>query len=60
MNSQYPIGRFQRPITISKDLRLEAIDSIKNLPSDLENLLTSMKPGDWDKCYRAGGWNIRH
>ena len=56
---RYPIGRFDRPESISVDDRLSAIGELAELPSQLFNAVHGLSPGQLDTPYRHGGWTVR-
>lgn len=56
---RYPIGRFKRPTEVSAEERIQWIEVLKNLPSNLEALCEHITEKQLDTPYRPGGWNVR-
>ncbi len=56
---KYPIGKFQ-PQTKISDQNIDLyIETIKNFPSRLKNLLENWTDEQLDTTYREGGWTVR-
>ncbi len=58
-NLQYPVGRFQRPETITPHERMAAVASLAELPSRLAETLDGLDREQLDTPYREGGWTVR-
>ncbi len=56
---RYPIGKFQRPDTISPDDRLAAIEVLAELPTHLRNAVQDLDHAELATPYRDGGWTVR-
>lgn len=56
---RYPIGRFERPSTVSAADRLKWIADIESLPAQLRGALEGLDDAQLDTPYRDGGWTIR-
>jgi len=58
--ARFPIGRFKPSATpLGIEERRPLIESIRELPEELESLLQSLPPEALDRPYRAGSWTIR-
>src|SRR5690606_7177161 len=56
---KYPIGEFQKPITITEKTLAQWIADIAEFPAKLKNEVSKMTDGELDSPYRPGGWTIR-
>jgi hypothetical protein len=56
---RYPIGRFDRNITVTKDMRREFINTIASLPVQLRKEVEKLTQQQLDTPYREGGWTVR-
>jgi uncharacterized damage-inducible protein DinB len=56
---RFPIGRFQRPSSLSPQLRRDAIDSIAAAPARLRTAVSGLNASQLDTPYRAEGWTVR-
>ena len=56
---RYPIGRFEKPQTISEIDRAEAIADIESLPAQLSAAVKGWSDIRLDTPYRPGGWTVR-
>ncbi len=59
MDPRYPIGRFQRPATITPHERMAAIAQLAALPARLSVALEGLDRDQLDTHYREGGWTVR-
>ena len=59
VDSRYPIGRFQRPDTISQQDRTNAIAAIAGMPGLLKAAVDGLDREQLDTPYRDGGWTVR-
>lgn len=59
MDSQYPIGRFERPAAITPDDRRRWIADIEALPEQLAAQLARIGAPGLETPYRSGGWTGR-
>ena len=55
----YPIGRFQRPESISQADRAAAIEAIAVLPAQLRATVAGWTDEQLDTPYRPDGWTVR-
>jgi len=57
---RFPIGRFRASAApLEPEERLALVQSIRELPEELESLLRSLAPEALDRPYRPGSWTIR-
>ena len=56
---RYPIGKFDRKITVTKEMRREFINTIESLPSQLRKEVENLSEQQLDTPYREDGWTIR-
>jgi hypothetical protein len=56
---RYPVGRFQRPETITPHERMAAIAALAGLPGQLSAALDGLGREQLDTPYREGGWTVR-
>lgn len=56
---RYPIGKFDRNIIVTKEMRSELINTIEALPSQLRMVVENLSQQQLDTPYRDGGWTIR-
>jgi hypothetical protein len=56
---KYPIGKFERPETVSEEELKEAISVLQLFPEQLKLLTYNLKDEVLDTPYRPGGWTIR-
>ena len=56
---RFPIGRFQRPASLSPQQRRDAIDSIAAAPARLRTAVSGLNASQLDTPYRAEGWTVR-
>ena len=59
LDPRYPVGKFQRPDTVSPDDRLLAIATLADLPSHLRNAVADLNHAELATPYRDGGWTVR-
>lgn len=59
MDYQYPIGKFQKPVVITPELRKGYIEIIENLPQTLRDAVEGLTEEQLDAPYREGGWTVR-
>ncbi|MDP2364799.1 MAG: bacillithiol transferase BstA [Ignavibacteria bacterium] len=58
-DQRYPIGKFDKSITVIKEIRNDFIKTIENLPSKLRKEVETLSQQQLDTPYRDGGWTIR-
>ena len=56
---QYPIGKFEAPISIGKNQIEDWIFILEHFPNRLENLVKDLSNNQLDTIYRPGGWTVR-
>lgn len=56
---RYPIGKFNRSVVISKEMRNKFIKTIETLPSQLRKEVENLSQQQLDTPYREGGWTVR-
>jgi len=56
---KYPIGRFIPPAIITKEMRVEYIDTIERFPNELQLALTDYSSHLLETQYRPEGWTVR-
>jgi uncharacterized damage-inducible protein DinB len=56
---RYPIGRFDRKINVTKEMRNDFIKTIEELPTQLRKEVESLSQQQLDTPYREGSWTIR-
>jgi uncharacterized damage-inducible protein DinB len=59
LDPRYPIGKFIRPESISKDELIGAIATLADLPSELRNAVKGLSYEHLNTPYRDGGWTVR-
>lgn len=60
LDPRYPIGKFDRNIKVSKEIRNDFIKTIEELPVQLRKEVENLSQQQLDTPYRDGGWTIRH
>ena len=56
---RFPIGRFQRPASLSPQQRRDAIESIAAAPAWLRAAVAGLSAAQLDTPYRPDGWTVR-
>lgn len=56
MDTQYPVGRFDRNAPINDDQIPALIESLRTLPHRLAEMLHGASLGNLSNTYREGGW----
>lgn len=56
---KYPIGKFSKPLNITKVLLTEWIETIATLPNHLSHEVKNLTDEQLDTPYRPEGWTIR-
>jgi DinB superfamily len=56
---RYPIGKFQSPAAFSPEIRREAIEVLRRLPSALVEASAGLSQKQLEMPYREGGWTLR-
>lgn len=59
MDPRYPIGRFERPTSITGEQRQNWINESAALPSELLQQAGGLTKEQLDTPYRDGGWTVR-
>lgn len=55
----YPIGKFVKPPTITKEHLQEWIEHIAQFPTDIESLTSELDAKQLNWVYRPNGWSIK-
>lgn len=56
---RYPVGRFQRPASLTPDQRRAAIQTIASAPMNLRAAVRDLDDAKLDTPYRPDGWTVR-
>jgi uncharacterized damage-inducible protein DinB len=56
---RYPIGKFDKNMNVTKEMRSDFINIIETLPSQLRMEVENLSEQQLDTPYRDGGWTIR-
>jgi hypothetical protein len=56
---RYPIGKFDKEVNVTTELRDEFIKTLETLPSLLRKEVESLNSNQLNTPYREGGWTIR-
>jgi len=56
---RYPIGRYQRPESLTPDQRRAAIDEIATTPAKMRAAVRGLDDAKLDTPYRPDGWTVR-
>lgn len=56
---RYPIGKFDKNITGTKEMRSDLIKTLETLPSQLRKEVEHLSQQQLDTPYRDGGWTVR-
>jgi hypothetical protein len=56
---RYPIGKFDKDIIVTKELRINFIKTIETLPEILRKEVENLSVQQLDTPYRDGGWTVR-
>jgi len=59
MDLSYPIGKFQRPETVTPEMRAEYIAGIAAAPALLREAVEGLNDDQLDTPYRPEGWTVR-
>lgn len=59
VDPRYPIGKFEKPSTITVEDRANAIASLAELPEQLRNAVDGLDSSQLNTPYREGGWTVR-
>jgi uncharacterized damage-inducible protein DinB len=59
VDPRYPIGKFEKPATITAEDRLGAISVLAELPEMLRNAVEGLDSGQLNTPYREAGWTVR-
>jgi len=59
MDLKYPIGKFQRPDTVTPEMRAAYIAAIAAAPELLREAVHSLNDEQLDTPYRPEGWTVR-
>jgi uncharacterized damage-inducible protein DinB len=56
---KYPIGRFERPASVTAEERRGLVRALAQMPADLRAIVEPLSDTELDTPYRSGGWTIR-
>jgi uncharacterized damage-inducible protein DinB len=56
---RFPVGRFERPSSLTSDQRRLAIDTIAAAPARLRDAVRGLDDRQFDTPYRPDGWTVR-
>ncbi|MEO8572481.1 MAG: YfiT family bacillithiol transferase [Pyrinomonadaceae bacterium] len=56
---RYPIGKFERGVSVDSPHRASLIDVIRDLPGNLRAAVDGLSGEQLDTPYRDGGWTLR-
>jgi len=59
VDPRYPVGKFQRPESVTPDARAAAIAAIAEMPAKLTDAVKGLDERQLDTPYREGGWTVR-
>jgi uncharacterized damage-inducible protein DinB len=59
VDPRYPIGKFEKPETITAEDRRYAISALSELPEQLRNAVDGLDSSQLNTPYREGGWTVR-
>ena len=59
MDLRYPIGKFERPDTVTADQRTAWIGDIEATPARFREIVSGLNDEQLDTPYRPGGWTVR-
>jgi len=55
----YPVGRFDKTATWTRESRARAIEDIAALPVKMREAVANLTEAQLDTAYRPGGWTVR-
>ena len=56
---RFPIGKFDKNIEVTSELRKSFVKTIEDLPNNLENAVADLSDEQLDTPYRPEGWTVR-
>jgi DinB superfamily len=56
---RYPIGKFERPASLTSEERREYVDAIAEMPARFAAAVAGLTAAQLDTPYRPGGWTVR-
>src|SRR4051812_1353202 len=56
---RYPVGRFNRPESLTPNERSDAIDAIAKAPAAMRTAVKGLSDSQLDTPYRPDGWTVR-
>jgi uncharacterized damage-inducible protein DinB len=59
VDPRYPIGKYERPETITPEDRLNAVAVLAETPEQLRNAVEGLDASRLNTPYREGGWTVR-
>jgi uncharacterized damage-inducible protein DinB len=59
MDLRYPVGKFERPASVSAEQRSGYIDTLAAAPDRFRDAVRGLSDEQLDTPYREGGWTVR-
>ena len=59
MDLRFPIGKFQRPASVTAEQRAAHIDTLAAAPERFRDAVRGLSDEQLDTPYREGGWSVR-
>ena len=59
VDPRYPIGKFDKNIIVTPELRKDFINTIESLPADLKKEVEPLNDEQLNTRYREGGWTVK-
>ena len=59
MDPRYPIGKFEMPAKVTKEMRQTAIEEIASTPAKMRAAVKGLNDAQLDTPYREDGWTVR-
>lgn len=56
---RFPLGKFDKSIAITPELRKEFVQTIRQLPENLEKAVSDLSDEQLETPYRPEGWTVR-
>jgi hypothetical protein len=56
---RYPVGKWERPHTLTDEQRLAFINQIAEAPAKMRAAIAGLNDQQLDTPYRPGGWTVR-
>ncbi len=59
MDLSYPVGRFEKPASVTPEMRAQWIGEIAAAPKQFRDAVKGLNEQQIDTPYRPGGWTVR-